>query len=677
MAPTVLRASHFVPVFAQMWRRRCRGGLCFSVGLIAAWLMIGGLASQAAEMPTREQVQAEYELLKKEIAALPKAELADRELADVAVCEKALEWGLRHEELKVADDFQKALKTAQIGRERAASLMKKQAPWVTAETRVVLGYQSNIDGSFQPYAVTLPPGHDIQSAQRWAVHVVLHGRDDKLTEIRFFQSHTDKKPAEGQDWIQVDVYGRGNNAYRWSGETDVFEALADLRARYRIDDRRIVLHGFSMGGAGAWHLGLHYPSQWCSVGPGAGFVDFYKYTKTTQPLPEYQDQVLHIYDPVDYVLNAFNVPVLTYGGEKDAQLVASSSMKELADKIGVPMKMIIGPGVGHTFHPDSLKEFMAFHHEKQLAGRPPMTEQDDLRFTTWSLKYNHCNWLTIEEMGRSYHPAIVEGSRDEETGRLKLKTKNCAVIQIARDMANEVDLDGSILPLFEGAEGLLPGVYYESSGDSWRMIPYDRSLNFSKNLDLHKRHNLQGPIDDAFMQPFVCVVGTGTPWNNNLAGWSQWTLERLQREFDQHLRGQVQVVKDSDVTTDMMKEKHLILFGDPGSNSILAKGLSRLPVQWTQQKLTVNGKDYSPDEHGVALIHPNPLNPRRYIVVNSGHTFHADDFKKSNAWLFPRLGDLAVIKFSKQEAGGYQEQTVWATVLNNLWKFPKDQAAGK
>src|SRR4029079_12060912 len=103
-----------------------------------------------------------------------------------------------------------------------------------------------------------------------------HGRDDSLSEIKFIKQHEGKPAEPGADWIQLDVYGRCCNAYRWAGETDVFEALKDVQQRYRIDEQRIVLHGFSMGGAGAWHLGLHHPSRWCSVGPGAGFIDFYQ-----------------------------------------------------------------------------------------------------------------------------------------------------------------------------------------------------------------------------------------------------------------------------------------------------------------------------------------------------------------------------------------------------------------
>jgi len=106
---------------------------------------------------------------------------------------------------------------------------------------------------------------------------------------------------EGQDFIQVEVFGRTNNAYRWAGESDVFEALASVRRRYNIDPHRIVLRGFSMGGAGVWHIGLHFPGMWAATEAGAGFTETLKYAKQDE-LPPYELATLHIYDAMDYAL---------------------------------------------------------------------------------------------------------------------------------------------------------------------------------------------------------------------------------------------------------------------------------------------------------------------------------------------------------------------------------------
>jgi len=92
-----------------------------------------------------------------------------------------------------------------------------------------------------------------------------------------------------------------------------------------------------------------------------------------------------------------------------------------------------------------------------------------------------------------------------------------------------------------------------------------------------------------------------------------------------------------------------------------------LPVQWTEDEIIVGGKSFAADSHGLSMIYPNPLNPRRYVVINSGHTFHDNDFKASNSWLFPRLGDIAVQKFSRNSDGSYAEEIVWAASFNAHW----------
>lgn len=640
--------------------------------VLVIWGLLAGTALQAQEpvAADRESIAAKLTELRTAVETLQQKPDAPMHLTDVEVLVKAVDWALRHKEFYTAAYSKFALQALDLGLTRIVSLGRSEAPWNDQPGRTIRGYHSAIDDSLQPYAVTLPATYTANDERRWPLYLVLHGRGDKMNEISFIHSHEGKPAAASQDWIQLDVYGRGNNAYRFSGETDVFEALADVKRRYRIDDRRIVLHGFSMGGAGAWHLGLHHPSRWCSVGPGAGFVDFYKYQNRKSKLPFYQDNALHIYDAIDYAMNAADVPVCTYGGELDKQLVASTSMVDAAKKLEIPIKLIVGPGMGHKFHPDSLKEFMAFHHARQEQGRPTYPGNPNLRFITWTLKYNRCDWLTIEEIEQQYRPATVEANRDEKTGLLKIKTSNITVMQLARDIAEQVEIDGTRLPLASAADGLLSGVYYETTEEGWRVRSATSSLTFEKNLDGRKRHNLQGPIDDAFMGPFVCVRGTGKPWSEPQTAWANWTLDRFSREFDKWLRGKTPVVDDSKLSLKMIANKNLILFGDPGSNSVLGKMLHDLPIQWTRDELIVNGQKYDPQTHGVSLIFPNPLNPRRYVVVNSGHTFHEFDFKSSNSWLFPRLADIAVQKFTPNKSGGYDEEVLFADFFNSAWRLP-------
>lgn len=589
--------------------------------------------------------------------------------ADVAVYAKGVEWCLLHNEFYVPKNSKDGktpyarfcLDALNTGKLRVKELTSGKPAWTSKPGSTIRGYVSRVDGSVQPYSLLLPKSFaDAKPAQRWPLHLVLHGRGGERNEVRFIAEHDNKSPKEEPTWIQLDVFGRTDNAYRWAGETDVFEALADVSRRYRIDDHRITLRGFSMGGAGSWHLGLHHPSSWSSVGPGAGFIDFYKYQKQTALLPEHQHKTLRIYDSINYALNMANVPLCTYGGELDEQLVASTAMVARAKELDVPCKLLIGPGVGHKFHPETEKEFMAFHVAQSQIGRPAFPGAKSIRFITHTLKYNRCEWLTIEELEQHYEPALVEGG--VTSGLLKLKTSNVAALQLARDVADEVELDGQKFELQSAADNLLPGVFFEKDKGKWEPLSYDESITFGKNPNLRKRHNLQGPIDDAFMEPFVCVRATGKPLAAEHQTWADASLTRFDREFSKSMRGKIRVVDDAQLNDDDIADRNLILFGDPSSNSVLKRVSEKLPVKWTGDSFQVSGKTFSSKTHGVCFIYPNPLNPSRYVVINSGHTMHDKDFIASNAWLFPKLGDVAVINLK-------DESTVWAGLFDENWEL--------
>jgi hypothetical protein len=100
-----------------------------------------------------------------------------------------------------------------------------------------------------------------------------------------------------------------------------------------------------------------------------------------------------------------------------------------------------------------------------------------------------------------------------------------------------------------------------------------------------KRPGLQGPIDDAFARPFVCVRGTGQPWNPAVGAWADANLKRFADEWRRHYRGYLPIKDDTEVTDDDVGRANLILFGDPGSNRWFSKILPQLPIQWTRETL--------------------------------------------------------------------------------------------
>src|SRR5262249_44303250 len=135
---------------------------------------------------------------------------------------------------------------------------------------------------------------------------------------------------------------------------------------------------------------------------------------------------------------------------------------------------------------------------------------------------------------------------------------------------------------------------------------------------LAKRPGLQGPIDDAFMDSFLVVRPTGKPQHEKTGAWVDAEMKRAIDHWRKQFRGEARVKDDADVTDADIAAHNLVLWGDPESNKLLAKIADRLPIKWTDRGVVAGQEAFAADSHMPILIYPNPLNPKRYVVLNSG-----------------------------------------------------------
>ena len=70
----------------------------------------------------------------------------------------------------------------------------------------------------------------------------------------------------------------------------------------------------------------------------------------------------------------------------------------------------------------------------------------------------------------------------------------------------------------------------------------------AREASLSKRHHLQGPIDDAFLDSFLVVRPTGSPLNAQVGAWVSSELARATNEWRRHFRGDARVKDDVAVT---------------------------------------------------------------------------------------------------------------------------------
>ena len=176
-------------------------------------------------------------------------------------------------------------------------------------------------------------------------------------------------------------------------------------------------------------------------------------------------------------------------------------------------------------------------------------------------------------------------------------------------------------------------------------------------------------MDDAFLDSFVFVSPTGTPLAPGVAKWVDAEEKHAITEWRRQFRGEAQVRDDKDITDAEIASSNLVLWGDPGSNRVLARIADRLPVKWTAHRALWPGTNrYGSDTHAPILIYPNPLNPNKYVVLNSGFTFREFDYL-NNARQTPKLPDYAVVDTTMPPDGRYPGKIVLAGFFNEDWGF--------
>lgn len=536
---------------------------------------------------------------------------------------------------------------------------------------LVGGFVSGIDDSVQPYGLVVPAGFDPEQEKPHRMDVWLHGRGDTKTEIPFL---TERMTKRGQytpdDTLVLHPFGRHCNAFKFAGEVDVREAIEHAAGLTAIDRKRLSIRGFSMGGAGCWHMAVHHPGMWMAANPGAGFVDTIEYRGWDKsgfpyPIDPVRSRLMRWYDVLPWVNNLRNVPTIAYSGEVDRQKKAADRVFAAAKESGFDFSYVIGKGMGHKIDAGSATKIDA--QIQQWAGevrRGPRTEID---FTTYTLRYSDAGWLRVTGLREHWTPGRVRGKITGEAD-FELTTDGVTRLEVdfrdsgwpAKPVNATVKIDGQTLTVEDWDEA--PGIQCEfRRDDAWSVVE-------TKDVELRKRPGLQGPIDDAFCDRFLFVIPSRPARHGTVQRWIDRETKYAQHRWATLMRGKVNVVTDTEITEEQIKSCHLICFGDMQSNRYLASVADQLPIRWSADAITVGTRQFDPDVHAAAFCFPNPRQPDRYLVVNSGMTFRQFS-NVTNSSQIAMLPDWAVLKVDVEDDGIFPGKVVDQGFFDERWRL--------
>jgi hypothetical protein len=348
--------------------------------------------------------------------------------------------------------------------------------------------------------------------------------------------------------------------------------------------------------------------------------------------------------------------------------------------VGLKLTHIIGPKTGHKYHPEAKAELNKLIDGYAAKARNPVPHQ--IRFTTWTLRYNQCLWVQVDALDQHWSRARLEAKitgmapdMAKRHGSVHIDTLNVAAFTIEMPpgaCSAEVDAKGFRVML-NGQPVDAPGPakdrswkvqFRKSEKGGWTTAAADAAA-------LVKKHGLQGPIDDAFWDRFVMVRPTRKANNEKAGKWAATEMAHAIDHWRRQFRGEALVKDDSGITDADIASSNLVLWGDPSSNKILAKIAEKLPIHWDGKEVNVAGKKYDSSHHVLVLIFPNPLNPKKYVVLNSGFTFREYDYL-NNARQVPRLPDFAVVDINVPVSSRAPGGIVHAGFFDEQWQLPAD-----
>ncbi len=189
-------------------------------------------------------------------------------------------------------------------------------------------------GSRLDYLLWLPRDYDAMRKQ-WPMILFLHGAGERGTDIWKAATHGPPgRIAQGWECPFIVVTPLCPEGREWETEP-LTGLLREIVGKYSVDPRRVYLTGLSMGGYGAWDLGLKFPEKFAAIAPICGGG-------------EYLSVLLAMREKPDALKS---LPVWAFHGEKDSvvPVVESERMVEFLRKAGVrEVKLTVYPGVEHN-----------------------------------------------------------------------------------------------------------------------------------------------------------------------------------------------------------------------------------------------------------------------------------------------------------------------------------------
>jgi acetyl esterase/lipase len=488
-------------------------------------------------------------------------------------------------------------------------------------------YIAESDGSIQPYWVYVPKGYTPK--KKYPVVVFLHGYSPYISKINpWVPDETIWSLATERGYIFVVPYGRRNTDFVGIGEDDVITVTDAVKARYSVDEDRVFLMGASMGGFGAYVIGLHRPDYWAGVAPIAGRTDFYLWFDLKRDAVPWWKRLLYdANDPRHLAGNALNTPFYTQHGENDTINRVEHARTFFADAKakGVPIKYREVPNGDHYIYFDPETYTLPLDWGLAVVRHEAPKKVD---FTTGDLRTHSAYWVDVLAFQKYNQTAsiLAELKTTRTSNVIEVKNTNVAMFRL-QPPAEALKANLPVSLIVNGspdARGFKIGDAIVWGGEAPAPVA---DANGFPGVKSPLR---AGPVKNCYRDPFLVVYGTlKQPAVNPLAAAGAAGAEsadmaearRFYEEWSVYADGTPRVKADKEVTAEDRHNFNLVLIGTRDSNSVLAEIADKLPLELLPDGYRLGAKMTKvadPARLGLQFCYPSPFDAKRMVVVQSG-----------------------------------------------------------
>ena len=474
-------------------------------------------------------------------------------------------------------------------------------------------YLSRVDGSVHSYG--LKPPKAAEPRGKYGLLISLHG----------FKGHPYFSELYGdKDWLFVvgPSARDGEVPYREVGCVEVLELLEWVASRYPVDRDRVYLSGHSMGGYGAWFIGVRYPHLFAAIAPLSSRGDLSEDAARLRGKRGWGGvaELLEHYNPANFVENLSATPVFVSHGSADdiVPVEASRRMVEKLRGAGVEVVYEEVEGAKHTWGSmkpgrygldcldrESIESFLA-KHARRVPRRVRAVVDSDRFSKVW--------WVRVRPSRGTARVDVELAGGGELVIR---RAENAAEVEVDLGELRRLGLGGELRVVY-GTEELRVSV----EGRERLALRLEGGLSLAEGVadeGLRKRVPVTGPFMDAFNRPFLIVYPEGSPACREAA-------LHVQRWWFNWAGGRARLVTDREALAARLERGfNLVLVGGPSLNSYAreVEGGIKAVKFLGPDAVAVRGVKVERESVGVALVYPNPLNPKRYVAIVGGESEEA------------------------------------------------------